>query len=51
MVGIIYENMVIWSAIHNLTTATSEGTFVSKNNSIKFVYINMVSCIILQEEI
>ena len=51
MVGIIYENMVIWSAIHNLTTTTSEGTFVSKNNSIKVVYINMLPCIILQEEI
>lgn len=51
MVRVVYENMIIWAAVHNLTTAPFKSSFVSKNNSKEIININIIPSIILPLEI
>lgn len=49
MICIIYEDMIIWTAIYNLSTTSLHCSFVAKNHSVKVLGIYSVSNIILPQ--
>lgn len=50
MIGIVYENVIIWTTIHNFPTTPCESRFVSKDCSKKVVDSNIVPNIILPQK-
>lgn len=47
MVCVIYEDMIIWTAIHNLSATSFHSTFVAANHSIEVLGSYSISNIIL----
>lgn len=50
MISVVYENMIIGTAIHNLPTALCKGRSISKDYCKKVVGNNIFSSIILHAQ-
>lgn len=49
MIGIVYEDMIIRTTVHNFPTTSSESSFVSKDSSKEVVDSNIIPSIILPQ--
>lgn len=50
MITIVYENMIVGTAIHNLPTASCKSSSISKDNGKKVLNSNIFPSIILPHE-
>lgn len=49
MVGVVNENMVIRTAVNNLTTAAFYRVLISKDDSKEVIYIYFLACVVLHD--